>query len=181
LASPPWASDAWPVRVHARHLPDPCTRLASRARQVLPGPRVDQILSGSDDTDDSFQKHTCVWNATHIVNGMREQSSGSFSVEYDLHRGTDWHSDADIAHRSLLDKTLPPTGSSVSPISGIGEEARLITERSRRSFTSVTVIARKANVVTEVEYLPEENTTEQQAAATAVQTAKTAFTLVQFS
>lgn len=154
LIDPPWASDAWPLRQHARRLPDACRMFDAAARRLLPGAVVDRTVSHSDDSDPRVKLHMCEWNATRRgPGGTRYAEVGRLSVEVELDHGVGRVSDAREAHRAFERETRTVVGESAVKVPHIGDEAELIVEPTAPGLTWVTVATRKANVAEKIELI----------------------------
>jgi hypothetical protein len=113
LIDPPWASDDWPLRPHARRLPDACAMLDAKARRLLPGAQVDHLFSRNDDSDVHVKRHRCQWNATRLSpDGATLVDVGRLSIVIELDHGIGPTSDAEEAHRAFLRETHVDIGGS---------------------------------------------------------------------
>ncbi|MDN3354676.1 hypothetical protein [Actinomadura sp. DC4] len=183
LIDPPWASDAWPLRVHAKALPDACRMLDARVKRLLPGAQVDRLLSRNDDSDPHVKRHTCQWNATHRTpGGMTLLDVGRLSIQLELDHGIGPVSDAEEAHRTFARVTRVAIGAGerVRRIPRIGDEAELIVQHPGTGFAWVTVAARKANVEEKIDLVYRERSREHEAAETATGLARLGLSEIRF-
>jgi hypothetical protein len=181
LIDPPWASDAWPLRPHARRLPDACTMLDARAKRLLPGAQVDPMFSRNDDSDPHVQRHTCQWNATHRTpEGATLVDIGRLSIQLELDHGIGQTSDAQEAHRAFVRATHIGIGESERRLRRTGDEADLIVEHPGTGFAWVTVAVRKANVEEKIDLVYQDRAREREAAQTATGFARLGISAVRF-
>ena len=168
LVDPPWASDVWPLRQHARFLPDACRMFDARARVLLPGASVDRMFSRNDDSDPQVKRHTCQWNSTRLApDGITLVDIGRLSIEVELEHGVGRHSDAEQAHRAFVRETRIHTGETEMRLSHLGDEAELINVRPGSGFAWVTVAAHRANVEEKIDLLYRDRSREHEAAEAA--------------
>jgi hypothetical protein len=166
LVDPPWASDAWPLRPHARSLPDACRMFDARARVLLPGAAVDRMFSGSDDSGPHVKRHTCQWNSTRLdSDGTTLVDVGRLSIEIELEHGVGRHSDAELAHREFVRETRVNTGEAEVRLPRLGDEAELINVRPGSAW--VTVAVHKANVEEKIDLAYRDPAREREAAEAA--------------
>jgi hypothetical protein len=181
LIDPPWASDAWPLRQHARRLPDACRMFDTRARQLLPGAMVDRTFSYNDDSDVHVKRHACQWNATHPApDGTRFVDIGRLSIEIELDHGIGRVSDAQRAHRAFERETRIGHGESEVKVPHTGDEAELITEPTSTGFVWVTVAARKSNVEEKIDLIYQGRARTHEAAAAAEGLARLGLSEIRF-
>jgi hypothetical protein len=181
LIDPPWASDVWPLRPHAKRLPDTCQMLDAKAKRLLPGAQVDPMFSRNDDSDPHVKRHTCQWNATHRApDGATLIDIGRLSIQLELDHGIGPTSDAQEAHRAFVRATHIGIGESETRIPRTGDEADLIIEHPGTGFAWVTVAARKANVEEKVDLVYKERAKERDAAQIATGLARLGLSEIQF-
>ncbi|GAA4625801.1 hypothetical protein GCM10023196_031390 [Actinoallomurus vinaceus] len=178
LLDAPWQSDAWPGRSHAKSLPDTCPALADIARRSVPGARVDERGQGIGQTSG---RRSCRWTETSGGEGRNHDGVGELTVEYELFHRIGWSSDADEARDQFERDSRPIHDQGAVPVSGIGDEARLLTSASaERDFATVAVIARRWNVVVNVGYTLDGPHQQAQAARTASDAVRAALAAVRF-
>jgi hypothetical protein len=181
LIDPPWASDDWPLRPHAKRLPDACTMLDAKARRLLPGAQVDHLFSRNDDSDAHIKRHTCQWNATRLApDGATLVDVGRLSVVVELDHGIGPTSDAEEAHRAFVRETDIDIGGSETKVPHMGDEADLIVEHPGSGFAWVAVAVRKANVEEKIDLIYPGRAREREAAQTAVGLAKLGISEIKF-
>jgi hypothetical protein len=181
LIDPPWASDVWPLRPHAKRLPDACTMLDAKARRLLPGAQVDHLFSRSDDSDAHIKRHTCQWNATRLApDGATLTDVGRLSIVIELDHGIGPTSDAEEAHRAFLRETNIDIGGHETKVPHMGDEADLIVEHPGSGFAWVAVAVRKANVEEKIDLIYQGRAREREAAAAAVGLAKLGISEIKF-
>jgi hypothetical protein len=167
LVEPPWASDLWPLRAHARRLPDVCRMFDARARALLPGARVDR-LAGEDPLPHA-QRHTCQWTATGLA---RDRTTlvdvGRLRVELELERGVGRISDAAETHREFLRETRLTRGESATWIPRLGDEAELLDLSARDDLTWVAVAVHRANVEEKIDLMYRDGSRQREREAAAV-------------
>jgi hypothetical protein len=182
LIDPPWASDVWPMRPHAKRLPDACAMLDAKARRLLPGAQVDHMFSRNDDSDVHVKRHTCQWNATHRApDGTTLIDVGRLTIAIELDHGIGPTSDAQEAHRAFLRATNIDIGGSETKVPHMGDEADLIVEHRGVGFAWVAVAVRKANVEEKIDLIYRGRAREHEAAETALGLAKLGISEVEFS
>ncbi|GAB2803135.1 hypothetical protein GCM10027176_04880 [Actinoallomurus bryophytorum] len=181
LIDPPWASDVWPLRPHAKRLPDACTMLDAKARRLLPGAQVDHLFSRNDDADTHVMRHTCQWNATRPApDGATLIDVGRLSIVVELDHGIGPTSDADEAHRAFLRETKIDIGGNEARVPHMGDEADLIVEHPGSGFAWVAVAVRKANVEEKIDLIYQGRAREREAALAAVGLAKLGISEIKF-
>jgi hypothetical protein len=181
LIDPPWASDVWPLRAHARRLPDACLLLDAKAKRLLPGAQVDPMFSRNDDSDPHVKRHTCQWNATHRApSGVTLIDIGRLSIQLELDHGIGPISDAQEAHRAFVRATHIGIGEWQTRLRRTGDEADLIIEHPGTGFAWVTVAVRKANVEEKVDLVYQERAKEREAAQAATRLARLGISAVRF-
>jgi len=181
LIDPPWASDIWPLRPHARSLPDACRMFDVKARRLLPGAQVDPMFSRNDDSDPHVKRHTCLWNATHHTpDGVTLIDVGRLSIQVELDRGIGPTSDAEEAHRAFERVTHIGFGEFEKRLPRVGDEADLIVPHPGAAFTWVTVAARKANVEEKIDLVLQQRAKEREAAQTAAGLARLGLAEIEF-
>jgi hypothetical protein len=181
LIDPPWASDVWPLRPHAKHLPDACKMFDAKARRLLPGAQVDHLFSRNDDSDAHIKRHTCQWNATRLApDGATLIDVGRLSIEVELDHGIGPTSDAEEAHRAFVRETHIGIGGSETKVSHMGDEADLIVEHPGAGFARVAVAVRKANVEEKIDLIYRGRAREREAAEAAVGLAKLGISEIEF-
>lgn len=181
LIDPPWASDSWPLRVHAQRLPDACRILDTRARRLLPGATVDRAVSRSDDSDAYVKRHTCEWDATHTAPDRTTViDTGRLSIVLELDHGVGPVSDAAEAHREFRRQTHLGPGESEERIPRTGDEAELIIEPREADRTWVTVAVRRANVEEKIDLIYQGRAREREAAVTAEGFARLGLSTIRF-
>jgi hypothetical protein len=180
LIDPPWASDAWPLRQHARHLPDACRMFDAQARVLLPGAVVDRMLSRSDDGP-HVARHTCQWNSTRLAaDGTTLVDIGRLSVAIELEHGVGRISDAEEAHRDFVRETRIYTGESETRIPHLGDEAELIDVRPGSDLAWVTVAAHRANIEEKIDLMYRDGSREWKAAKAAERLARLGLSEIHF-
>ncbi|HZE30852.1 MAG TPA: hypothetical protein VE198_05365 [Actinoallomurus sp.] len=182
LIDPPWASDVWPLRPHADHLPDACTMLDAKARRLLPGAQVDHMFSRNDDSDAHVKRHTCQWNATRLSpDGATLVDVGRLSIVVELDHGIGPTSDAEEAHRAFVRATHIDIGGNETRLPHVGDEADLIVEHPGSGFAWVAVAVRKANVAEKIDLIYRGRAREREAAQAAMGLAKLGISKIEFS
>jgi hypothetical protein len=180
LIDPPWASDAWPLRRHARHLPDACRMFDAQARVLLPGATVDRMLSRSDDLP-HVARHTCQWNSTGLAaDGTTLVDFGRLSVVLELEHGVGPVSDAEEAHRDFVRETRIDAGQSETRIPRLGDEAELIDMRPGSHLAWVAVAVHRANIEEKIELMYRERSREREAVRTAESLARLGLSEIHF-
>lgn len=181
LIDPPWASDVWPLRPHAKRLPDACLMLDAKARRLLPGAQVDPMFSRNDDSDPHVKRHTCQWNATHRTPaGATLIDIGRLSIQLELDHGIGPTSDAQEAHRAFVRATHIGIGESETRLRRTGDEADLIIEHPGTGFAWVTVAVRKANVEEKIDLVYQDRAREREAAQAATGLARLGISEIKF-
>lgn len=181
LIDPPWASDVWPLRPHAKRLPDACAMLDAKARRLLPGAHVDHLFSRNDDSDVHVKRHKCQWNATRrSPDGATLIDVGRLSIVVELDHGIGPTSDAERAHRAFVRETHIDIGGSETKLPHMGDEAELIVEHPGAGFAWVAVAVRKANVAEKIDLIYRGSAREREAAEAAVGLAKLGISEIEF-
>lgn len=181
LVHPPWASDVWPLRVHAERLPDACRMLDAEARRLVPGARVDPLFSRSDDSDPYVKRHTCRWNATHPAHGDTTRIDiARLGIEVELDHGIGPTSDAEEAHRAFVQAAHIDPGETRTRIPRTGDEADLITKPADAAFDWVIVAVRKANVEEKIDLIYQGAGKQREAAAVATDLARSGLSKIRF-
>ena len=181
LIDPPWASDVWPLRPHAKSLPDACTMLDAKAHRLLPGARVDHRFSRNDDSDKHVKRHSCQWNATRVgPGGATLVDVGRLSIVIELDHGIGPTSDAEEAHRAFVRATDIDIGGNEMKVPHMGDEAEMIVEHPGSGFAWVAVAVRKANVEEKVDLIYRGRSREHEAAETAMGLAKLGISEIEF-
>jgi hypothetical protein len=180
LIDPPWASDVWPLRQHARYLPDACRMFDAQVRVLLPGAVVDRMLSRSDDGP-HVTRHMCQWNATRpAADGTTLVDIGRLSVVVELEHGAGPVSDAEEAHRDFLRETRIDPAEHEARIPGLGDEAELIDVRPGSDLTWVAVAAHRANIEEKIDLMYRDRSREQEAAKAAERLARLGLSEIRF-
>ncbi|MFB9833210.1 hypothetical protein [Actinoallomurus acaciae] len=180
LIDPPWASDAWPLRQHARRLPDACRMFDAQARVLLPGAVVDRMLSRSDD-DPHVARHTCLWNSTRLAaDGTTLVDIGRLSVAIELEHGIGRISDAEEAHRDFQRETRIEAGEYETRISHLGDEAELIDMNPDADLAWVAVAAHRANIEEKIDLMYRDRSREREAAKAAERLARLGLSEIHF-
>ncbi|MEV0404203.1 hypothetical protein [Actinoallomurus sp. NPDC050550] len=178
LVEPPWQSDSWPGRSHAVSLPEPCSTLDTVARRSVPGARVDDH---DQDIGQTSGRRSCQWTETSGGEGRSHDGVGELTLEYELFHRIGWRSDADEARDQFESDSRPVNDRGAMPVSGIGDEARRLASASDEGdFATVTVIARRWNVVVNVGYTLDGPHQQEQAARTASDAVRVALAAVRF-
>jgi hypothetical protein len=181
LIDPPWASDVWPLRPHAKRLPNACTMFDAKARRLLPGAQVDHLFSQADDSDAHVKRHKCQWNATRLApDGTTLVDVGRLSIVVELDHGIGPTSDADEAHRAFMRETHIDIGGNETKLPHVGDEADLIVEHPGAGFAWVAVAVRKANVEEKIDLIYRGRAREREAAAAAMGLAKLGISEIEF-
>jgi hypothetical protein len=182
LIDPPWAGDAWPLRAHARRLPDACRLFEDRARRLLPGATVDRVFSRSDHSEAYVTRHSCEWDATRTAaDGTTVIDIGRLSIVLELDRGIGRVSDSEEAHREFERQIRAGAGESEVKVPHTGDEAELIIEPGGPNYTWVTVVVRKANIEEKIDLIFKGQAREHEAALTAEDLARLGLSRVRFS
>ncbi|WP_345466087.1 hypothetical protein [Actinoallomurus oryzae] len=181
LIDPPWASDAWPLRRHARHLPDACQMFDPQARALLPGATVDRMLSRVDDGP-HVARHACQWNSTRLAaDGTTLVVIGRLSVVIELEHGVGPISDAGEAHRDFVRETRIDAGEYETRIPRLGDEAELIDVRPGSNLTWVAVAVHRANIEEKIDLMYRDRSREREAARAAENLARLGLSEIHFN
>lgn len=133
----PWNSPSWPWRHEAARLPDVCPAFADTARALLPRsrmtPATDVFLLGPIERESG-----CTWRAGR---------TDTFSVGLGLTGRALFRSASATAHRGLARTVAGACRPDrvPRPLTGLGDEAREITDEE--GPTTADVLVRRANVI----------------------------------